>query len=116
LVQTGLALMSLASFRSPFVGGLYGFVATLWLLTLLAASSRNRQSAALWSIAFVACAVVNGLTPSPHFPATTFWLAASGGIFVLALGASTWAVLRLIPSRPPGSPSAGILDKDSLRA
>lgn len=110
LVQTGLALMSLASFRSPFVGGLYGFVVTLWLLTLLAASSRNRQSAVLWSIAFVACAVVNRLTPSPYFPATTLWLVASGGIFVLALGAGTWAVLRLIVSRTPGSPPAGLLE------
>jgi hypothetical protein len=110
LVQTGLALMSLASFRSPFVGGLYGFVAALWLLTLLAGSSRNRQSAVLWSIAFVTCAVVNRLTPSPSFPATTLWLVASGGIFVLALGASAWAVLRLILSRTSGSPPAGALE------
>jgi alpha-1,2-mannosyltransferase len=110
LVQTGLALMSLASFRSPFVGGLYGFVAALWLLTLLAASSRNRQSAVLWSIAFVTCAVVNRLTPSPYFPATTFWLAASGSIFLLALGASTWAVLRLILSPTPASPPAATLE------
>jgi hypothetical protein len=104
LVQTGLALMSLASFRSPFVGGIYGLVATLWLLALLAAGSRNRQSAVLWSLAFVACAVGNRLTPSPYFPATTFWLATSAGMFVFALGVSTWCVLRLILSRPSGSP------------
>jgi hypothetical protein len=110
LVQTGVALMSLASFRSPFVGGPYGLVATLWLLSLLAASSRNRQSAVLWSAAFVACAVGNLLTPSPHFPPTTFWLVASGGIFVLALGVSTWAVLRLILSRPSGSPQPAALE------
>src|SRR5262249_13758353 len=29
LVQTGLALLSLASFRSPFVGGVYGLVSTI---------------------------------------------------------------------------------------
>jgi hypothetical protein len=94
LVQIGLALMSLASFRSPFVGGPYGIVATLWLLTLLAAASRTRQSAVLWSLAFVACAVANRLTPSPHFPASTFWLAVSGGMFVFALGVNTWCALR----------------------
>jgi hypothetical protein len=107
LVQTGLALMSLASFRSPFVGGPYGFVVTLWLLALLAAASRNRQFAVLWSLAFVACAVANRLTPSPYFPSTTFWLVASAGIFVFALGVSTWGILGLILPRPSISPSAG---------
>jgi alpha-1,2-mannosyltransferase len=101
LVQTGLALMSLASFRSPFVGGPYGLVATLWLLTLLASASRDRRSGVLWSLAFVACAVANRLTPSPYFPATTFWLAVSGGLFVFVLGVNTWCVLRLILS--PGN-------------
>jgi hypothetical protein len=100
LVQIGLALMSLASFRSPFVGGPYGLVSTLWLLTLLAAASRTRQSAVLWSLAFVACAVANRLAPSPHFPATTFWLVVSGGIFVFAVGVNTWCVLRLIRPHP----------------
>jgi Glycosyltransferase family 87 len=109
LVQTGLALMSLASFRSPFVGGPYGLVVTLWLLALLAADSRNRRSAVLWSLAFVASAVVNRLTPSPYYPPTTFWLVASGGIFVLALGVSTWCVLRLLLSRPSASPKPAAL-------
>ncbi|MEA3179325.1 MAG: alpha,2-mannosyltransferase [Gammaproteobacteria bacterium] len=104
LVQTGLALISLASFRSPFVGGGYGLVSTLWLLTLLAAGSRSRQSMVLWSMTFVACAVVNRLTPSPYFAPTTFWLAASAGILVVALGVNSWTVLRLILARPSRSP------------
>jgi alpha-1,2-mannosyltransferase len=108
LVQTGLALMSLASFRSPFVGGTYGLVATLWLLALLAAGSRNRQATVLWSLAFVACAVINRLAPSPSYPPTTFWLAASGGILVFALGVSTWCVMRLVLSRPAGSQATGL--------
>jgi hypothetical protein len=64
----------------------YGLVATLWLLTLLAAGSRTRQSAVLWSLAFVACAVGNSLTPSPGYPAATFSVAASGGILAVVLG------------------------------
>jgi hypothetical protein len=104
LVQTGLALISLASFRSPFVGGVYGLVSTLWLLTLLAAGSRSRQSMVLWSMTFVACAVVNRLTPSPYFAPTTFWLAISAGILVVALGVNSWTVLRLILARPPRAP------------
>jgi alpha-1,2-mannosyltransferase len=110
LVQTALALMSLASFRSPFVGGPYGLVATLWLLGLLAAGSRNRRSALLWLMAFVVCAVASRLTPSPYFPATTFWLAASGGVFAFALGVSAWCVLRLLLSRPSGSPKPAALE------
>jgi alpha-1,2-mannosyltransferase len=110
LVQTGLALMSLASFRSPFVGGAYGLVSTLWLLTLLAAGSRNRQPAVLWSLAFVVCVVGNRLAPTPGHPSTTFWLAASGGILIIALGVNTWAVLRSILSRPSSSPGSVALE------
>lgn len=91
-VQTIIALLSLASFRSPFVGGPYGLVSTLWLLTLLTASARTQKSAALWALAFVVCAVGNLMTPSPNFAPTDFWLVASGGILVLAVGVSVWAV------------------------
>ena len=111
LLQTGLALMSLASFRSPFVGGVYGIVATLWLLTLLAADSRSLRSAALWSLAFVACAVVNRLTPSPYFPPTTFWLVASAGVLFFALAVNTWCVMRLFLSPP----SVSAEDADTAR-
>jgi hypothetical protein len=106
LLQTAIALMSLASFRSPFVGGVYGLVSTLWLLMLLTASARTRHSAALWAVAFVVCAVGNRLTPSPTFAPTNFWLAASGGILLLAVGASIWTVLRSIPPRSPLQPAA----------
>jgi len=110
LAQTGLALVSLASFRSPFVGGLYGFVSALWLLTLLAAGSRTRESAVLWTLAFVACAVGNRLTPSPNKAPTTFWLTASGGIFVFVLAVNAWAVLRVILPPPSAAPESARLE------
>ena len=94
LVQTAIALMTLASFRSPFVGGLYGMVSTLWLLTLLVAGSNDRKSAAGWLLALLVCSVGNGLTPSPTFPPTPFWLTASAAILIMAMGASLWAVVR----------------------
>jgi hypothetical protein len=40
--QVWLALLTLASFRSPFVPDAYGFIGTIWLLTLIAADSRWR--------------------------------------------------------------------------
>jgi hypothetical protein len=110
LVQTGLALISLASFRSPFVGGPYGYVATLWLLAWLAAGSRSRQSAVLWSLGFVACAGANWLTPSPHFLASTFWIGATGALFVFALGVGLWCLLRLVLPWPLGSLRAGAFE------
>ena len=39
LAQLVLALLSLMAFRSPFVGSIYGYLGTLWLLTLLAAGA-----------------------------------------------------------------------------
>lgn len=100
LVQTTIALLSLASFRSPFVGGQYGLVSMLWLLTLLAASAGTRKTTVLWSVAVIVCAVGNYLTPSPSFAPTNFWLATSGGILVFAVGACVWAVVRPTLARP----------------
>jgi alpha-1,2-mannosyltransferase len=103
LVQTAVALMTLASFRSPFVGGPYGLVSTMWLLTLLAANAPTRKFASLWAGAFVVCAVGNYLTPSPTFPPTQFWLIASGGILILAMATSIGAVVRSwapVPAAP----------------
>jgi alpha-1,2-mannosyltransferase len=106
LVQTGLALMTLASFRSPFVGGPYGLVSTLWLLTLLAAGAETRNARAFWAVVFVVCAVGNRLTPSPTYGPTTFWLVVSGAILLAAAGASVWATLRSIPRPVPMQPMA----------
>lgn len=102
LVQTAVALMSLASFRSPFVGGTYGLVSTLWLLTLLCAGATTRTQAVLWTLAFCVCAVGNYLTPSPTFAPTPFWLIASAGILAFAVAASVWTVMRSV-SRSEGA-------------
>ena len=105
LVQTAVALMTLASFRSPFVGGPYGLVSTMWLLTLLVATASNRKAAALWAVAFAICAVGNRLTPSPTFAPTPFWLMASGGILLLAVATSIRAAIApQHPSLRPSSP------------
>jgi hypothetical protein len=53
--QVWLGLLSLASFRSPFVPDAYGLVGTLWLLTLIAVE-RARSAAWLVAIGFAAIA------------------------------------------------------------
>jgi alpha-1,2-mannosyltransferase len=104
LVQTSLALMTLASFRSPFVGGPYGLVSTMWLLTLLVATAPTRLYSILWALAFGVCALGNLLTPSPTYPPTTFWLIASGAIVIAAMAMSVWVVVRpILGANPPSS-------------
>jgi hypothetical protein len=103
LVVTVLALLSLASFRSPFVGGGYGLVSTFWTLAMMTAAARKPSARLLWMLAFVILAEGNGLTPSaaPGNAPTTFWLAVSAALFSFAVVIDTWAVARgtLLPRR-----------------
>ena len=52
--QVWLSLLTLASLRSPFVPDAYGYIGTLWLLTIVAAEHRWKGS--MW-IAFAAAAI-----------------------------------------------------------
>ena len=52
LAQLVLALLSLMAFRSPFVGSLYGYLGTLWLLTLLAAGASTPMRRGGWLAGF----------------------------------------------------------------
>ena len=72
--QVWLALLNLASFRSPFLPDAYGFIGTLWLLMLFAAENRRRTST--W-IAFAAlgaafCLILDGGPVSVPVPT---WMA-----------------------------------------
>jgi len=66
--QVWLALLSLASFRSPFVPDAYALVGTLWLLTLIAAEGQWKTAGRLGLIAAAALSVVildGGVIPVP---------------------------------------------------
>ena len=52
LAQLVLALLSLMAFRSPFVGSIYGYLGTMWLLTLLAAEAPTAMKRAGWLAGF----------------------------------------------------------------
>ncbi len=102
--QLWLGLLSLASFRSPFVPDAYGLVGTLWLLTLLAT---ERQRIAEWG-ALIALGVSfsivldGGLVPTP----VPVWMTlGSLAIQLAAYGINFFAVLA--PARrsveSPGS-------------
>ena len=65
VVQLALALLSLASFRSPFVGAGYGVLATLWLMGLLAAGASTLARSIGWLAALCALASASWIIPSP---------------------------------------------------
>jgi len=111
LTQVGLALVSLASFRSPFVGGPYGYVATFWLLILLASTSQTARARAFWIGGLFVMGAGNWLTPSPHFPVSRFWLAASGVLVLVAIAINLLTILRAVRIRPGALPIAHTLPR-----
>ena len=101
--QLWLGLLSLASFRSPFVPDAYGLVGTLWLLTLIAAERhRLREWAALVALGAAFSVVLDGgLVPTP----VPVWMTlASLAIQLAAYGVNFFAVL---------TPARGVVTSDS---
>ena len=71
-VQLWLALIGLASFRSPFVGGAYGVFSTVWLVTLLLVGARTHRERAVWAALYLAFCAASWFIPTPiDTPATT---------------------------------------------
>jgi alpha-1,2-mannosyltransferase len=70
LAQLVLALLSLMAFRSPFVGSIYGYLGTLWLLTLLAAEATTTTKRVGWLAGFGLVAAAMWVIPSPPPPQT----------------------------------------------
>lgn len=111
LVQLALGLLSLASFRSPFVG-FYGYVATVWLLTLLAADARTPRTLVLgWGVAG-AFSWAQWLVPAVGPVPTRFTVIGSALLFVFALAVNAVTVVRAMrearPARLPGAEPAAI--------
>lgn len=102
--QMVLALLLLASFRSPFVG-FYGYAAAVWLMTLLAAASPSTTSLVAWWTAIVGFAAAHALLPSPSQVTTPVHLVLSGLLLCGVLALSIAAVRRA--SRPAPAPAAG---------
>jgi len=92
LVTVPLALVCLASFRSPFIG-VYGLLGTVWLMTLLAARSRTDKGL-LGALGLAALFCVAGwLVPGPGHAPTTIALIVSAMVFLVALCVNVLAVM-----------------------
>ena len=95
--QVWLGLLSLASFRSPFVPDAYALVGTVWLLTLMAAERQRPRDWAALALVGAAFSVVldGGGFPIP----VPTWVAAGTLIVQLAAYAVNLYVV-LAPGRP----------------
>ena len=96
--QLALALLSLASFRSPFVGAGYGVLATLWLMGLLAAGASTFARSIGWLAALCALASASWIIPSPAVTAGPIWLWVSGMLVFATMGVNVWALLNVARS------------------
>jgi hypothetical protein len=77
---TWLAILNLASFAGPFVGGGYGMWGTLWLIVLLWAQAGSRVARWSWLAALLPVAAPIFVLPSPADRA-----ALTTGLLLLAL-------------------------------
>ena len=98
VVQLALALLSLASFRSPFVGAGYGVLTTLWLLGLVAAGASTLGRSVAWLAALCALASASLIIPAPGATAAPMWLWVSGVLVFAAMAVNVWAVLNVARS------------------
>jgi glycosyl transferase family 87 len=95
--QAWLALLSLASFRSPFVPDAYATIASLWLLTLLAAERRSlTQRLGLVLTGLLFCLVIDDMAQPDPAPLALVWLTLTSQVMLVAL--NVWVVLRPAPA------------------
>jgi alpha-1,2-mannosyltransferase len=108
LLQVSLALVSLASFRSPFVGVVYGSIGTLWAIGLTAASMPTEARRAAWFTGFVILAWSTWLLPAPGMPAPPAWVWISGLQVLMCIAANGYIAFTN-PATSARAPQAAIV-------
>lgn len=99
-----LGLLNLAAAFSPFVGVAYGTYGTVWLATLLMASSRNRGTtiAGVVALALVLLSSVAVASPRRGVRPETFALLTALTGHVAAVALNGWVVWAWFARRRPG--------------
>jgi len=102
LLQLAVALVGLASFRSPFAGAQYGSFSTLCLLALLAAGTSSYRDGRLWMAGLVVFGLIVSRVPSPASVPSVRWFLLSGALLLVTIGLNLWVAIRA--SRASGAP------------
>ena len=92
-LQVVLALLLLASFRSPFVG-FYGYLGAVWLIALFAAEQPSPRPLITWWIGGAGFAIVHAALPSPSTAATSAHLVAAQVLLCAVLALCVAALIR----------------------
>ena len=102
LAATWLALLALASFRSPFLPDHTGLFTPLWILSLIAAGSvATGGRTALYALMWLALAAVVPFVGTPLDNGLDRFV-VSGISQLIAVGVCLWVVLRKPASNEPG--------------
>ena len=104
VLAIAFGFLNLASLISPFVGGAYGALYTIWLGGLMAVSDLPWRPRAAFAVAMTVLVVANALVASPRpgvMPgAATLLVSTTGSVLTLTINiAAVWMGSRLLAGR-----------------
>ena len=99
LLQTAVALVGLMAFRSPFAGGMYGAISTIWVMGLTASAAASQAKQIAWLVAMGAMAWAIWIIPSPGMPAPSRWLWVTGLQMLACIAINIWVVFSVAARR-----------------
>ena len=99
-VLVWLAFLNLASFRSPFVGGPYGALGSMLLITIAIAAADTLRNRAVWCLAYAALFVMNLLLPTPLAPPARWMVLLSIANQVVLIGLNVAVIVSAWRTRP----------------
>jgi alpha-1,2-mannosyltransferase len=96
------ALINLASYRSPFVGGGYGQIGTVWLAVVMIGASETVRARIAWSTVLALIVVGSIVNGTPIAPPTMTQVALSAGFHAVMIGVNVWVCVAALlrPTRP----------------
>lgn len=92
--QLWLALLGLASFRSPFVGSAYAVFSTVWLVVLLLVGARTRLERVVWCALYVAFSAAVWFLPSPTAVPAKSTVALALGFQLIGFAINGYVIVR----------------------
>jgi alpha-1,2-mannosyltransferase len=101
-LQLWFALINLASFRSPFVGGPYGMIGTAWISVIMIGAATTTRARIGWSAVFALIAAGGFIVPTPIEVPTATRVALAALFQVSMIAVNAWVCVSALsrPSQP----------------